>query len=217
MVTVVLSAHPFNEGDDDATRSEHGESDCEKCGHGYSLIVASGALGEVAYDVVMGWLDKQREKQAAKADDAFTQQLGEGEQIVETQLGVATTRNGDLYNGSMCLTNRRLIFIGKYATKMLVDEHPLDSTTGLTVATGKIIGTLGVKHGLKVEEYQCNAKALGAFVEKAKAQIVAGSPAPTPAGGSSVDELKKLAELHAQGILNDDEFASAKQRIIDSM
>lgn len=165
----------------------------------------------------MGWLDKQREKQTAKADDAFAQQLSEGEQIVETQLGVATTRDGNLYNGSMCLTSRRLIFIGKYATKTLVDEHPLDSTTGLTVTTGKIVGTLGVKHGLKVEEYQCNAKALAAFVERAKTQIAAGSPTSAPSGSSAAEELKKLADLHAQGILDADEFAKAKQRIIDGM
>lgn len=164
-----------------------------------------------------GFLERQGEKQAAKANDAFTQQLGVGEEILEVQIGVSTKRGDQLFNGSMCLTNRRLIFIGKYATKTLVDEHPLDSATGLTLATGKIVGTLGVKYGLKVEEYQCNAKVLASFVEKVKAQAVAGDSVPSPSGDSAVEELKKLADLHAQGILDDDEFAEAKQRIIDSM
>ena len=153
-----------------------------------------------------GFLERQGEKQAAKANDAFTQQLGAGEEILEVQIGVSTKRGDQLFNGSMCLTNRRLIFIGKYATKTLVDEHPLDSATGLTLATGKIVGTLGVKYGL-----------LASFVEKVKAQVVAGDSVPSPSGDSAVEELKKLADLHAQGILNEDEFASAKQRIIDSM
>lgn len=39
------------------------------------------------------------------------------------------------------------------------------------------------------------------------------APAP-PAGGSDVDELKELAELHAQGILTDEEFAAKKAQIL---
>ena len=72
-----------------------------------------------------------------------------------------------------------------------------------------------MKHGLAVETYGCNAKALAEFVEKAQAQIVAGSSAPAESSGALADELKKLADLHAQGILDDQEFAKAKQRIID--
>ena len=44
-----------------------------------------------------------------------------------------------------------------------------------------------------------------------------GSPAPAadPAGGSSMaDQLGKLADLHQQGILTDDEFAAAKAKLL---
>jgi hypothetical protein len=168
----------------------------------------------------MGWLDKQRDKQSAKALEKFEAQLGSGEQILDVQLGVNTDRNGDTFLGELCLTDRRLMFIGKHLTSTMVDEHPLDSTTGLTVTTGKIVGSLAVKHGLKSESYSCNGKALAEFVEKVKAQIALVGEAPVSAGSSgrsSTDELKKLADLHSQGILNDDEFTAAKQRIIDSM
>ena len=39
-------------------------------------------------------------------------------------------------------------------------------------------------------------------------------PAPAPAGGGEVDELKQIADLHAQGILTDEEFAAKKAQIL---
>ncbi len=39
------------------------------------------------------------------------------------------------------------------------------------------------------------------------------SPAPT-SGGSETDEIERLAELHADGSLTDEEFAAAKARIL---
>jgi hypothetical protein len=39
--------------------------------------------------------------------------------------------------------------------------------------------------------------------------------APAPSGmDSTIDQLKKLGELHDQGILTDEEFAAQKQRIL---
>ena len=45
----------------------------------------------------------------------------------------------------------------------------------------------------------------------------AAAPEPEAAGGLSIDamdQLKKLAELHASGILTDEEFAAQKARIL---
>lgn len=39
-------------------------------------------------------------------------------------------------------------------------------------------------------------------------------PAPAPAEASEVDELKQIADLHAQGILTDEEFAAKKAQIL---
>jgi hypothetical protein len=40
------------------------------------------------------------------------------------------------------------------------------------------------------------------------------APAPAPAGSGEVDELKQIADLHAQGILTDEEFAAKKAQIL---
>jgi len=40
------------------------------------------------------------------------------------------------------------------------------------------------------------------------------APAPVPAAPSAADELEHLAQLHASGVLTDDEFAAAKAKAI---
>ena len=54
--------------------------------------------------------------------------------------------------------------------------------------------------------------------EQQMAQQPAPAPAPAPAaapaGGGEVDELKQIADLHAQGILTDEEFAAKQAQIL---
>src|SRR5262249_45142794 len=46
-------------------------------------------------------------------------------------------------------------------------------------------------------------------------QQYAPPPEAAPAAGSSVaDQLQQIATLHQQGVLNDDEFAAAKAKIL---
>ena len=54
--------------------------------------------------------------------------------------------------------------------------------------------------------------------EQAYQQQVAPQPAPTPAppAADPLAQLKQLGELHAQGILTDDEFAAQKAKILNS-
>ena len=104
----------------------------------------------------------------------------------------------------------------------------------------------GVSHGAAERGADIRAQAMaavqsgdiGSFVERIKAQAVAGGfqvqgtpivissqttePAAAPeqaAAAAPVDvagELSKLADLHQQGVLTDDEFAAAKKKIIDA-
>lgn len=62
-----------------------------------------------------------------------------------------------------------------------------------------------------------------AAMDAAAAQAVANAqaaapaaPAPAPAGGGDdlMAKLSQLAQLHAQGILSDDEFAAAKAKLL---
>jgi hypothetical protein len=61
--------------------------------------------------------------------------------------------------------------------------------------------------------YQDGAAA--AQAQAAPPQYAAPAPEPAaPAGGGINDQLVQLANLHAQGILTDEEFAAAKQKVI---
>ena len=46
-------------------------------------------------------------------------------------------------------------------------------------------------------------------------QVQQQPPAPAPAGGADLtDQLNQLAQLHASGVLTDQEFADSKQKVI---
>jgi hypothetical protein len=45
-------------------------------------------------------------------------------------------------------------------------------------------------------------------------QQAQAQPAPAPAGSPMMDQLNQLAQMHAAGILDDAEFAAAKQRLL---
>ncbi len=40
------------------------------------------------------------------------------------------------------------------------------------------------------------------------------APAPAPAGNDLTSQLNQLAQLHASGVLSDEEFAAAKQKVL---
>jgi hypothetical protein len=50
--------------------------------------------------------------------------------------------------------------------------------------------------------------------EQEMAQQPAPEPAPAPAPAGDAAELQQLADLHAQGILTDEEFAAKKAQIL---
>jgi len=63
-------------------------------------------------------------------------------------------------------------------------------------------------------EAQQQAAAAQQQLQQQQAQP-APQAAPQPAGGTNVTaELQKLAELHQSGVLSDQEFAAAKQKLL---
>jgi hypothetical protein len=55
------------------------------------------------------------------------------------------------------------------------------------------------------------------WAQQEQEQAGAAAPAPAPAaptGASTIDQLKELAELKAQGILTDEEFAAQKAKLL---
>jgi hypothetical protein len=44
--------------------------------------------------------------------------------------------------------------------------------------------------------------------------VIAPAPAPSPAGNDLTPQLNQLAQLHASGVLSDEEFSAAKQKVL---
>ncbi len=58
---------------------------------------------------------------------------------------------------------------------------------------------------------------MDAAAAQAVAKAQAAPPAPAPAAGGGADmmtQLTQLSQLHAQGILSDEEFAAAKAKLL---
>jgi membrane protease subunit (stomatin/prohibitin family) len=76
----------------------------------------------------------------------------------------------------------------------------------------------GMKMGEQRAQQQAQAQAQQqAAVEQAKQEGAAqakAAPAAAPPSGGVDAELKKLADLHKQGILTDEEFAAAKKKLL---
>jgi Short C-terminal domain len=80
--------------------------------------------------------------------------------------------------------------------------------------TAAVVGTAAVVSGSVQHRQQQRYAAKDAEAQQqAMAQQPAAAP-PAPGGEDLTDELTKLAQLHQQGILTDEEFAAKKAQIL---
>lgn len=136
-------------------------------------------------------------------------------------------------NGLLVATNRRLIFINKgLVFGLKVEDFPYDKVSSIQYSTGLILGeitifTSGNKAIIKNIQ-KASAREFGEFVRNK----ISSSPvknvdnatenSPSPDNYSSVNDeilksLERLAVLKEKGILNNEEFAEQKLRILNKM
>ncbi len=63
-------------------------------------------------------------------------------------------------------------------------------------------------------QQQEQAAAMQAQAQQAAAAAAASAPAPAPAAADPMAQLQQLATMRQQGLLTDEEFASAKAKIL---
>jgi len=89
----------------------------------------------------------------------------------------------------------------------------------MAATTAVVAGTAGAVRHHQQQKYQTEAEAQ-AYEQQQAAQAYAPPPqtyAPEPAAAPvdpTTAQLQKLAELHNQGILSDEEFAAAKAKAL---
>ena len=132
---------------------------------------------------------------------------------------VATDGFRDGKQAILTVTERRILvisreFIGWDGASQTID---LDKISSISEKTGFALGSIRISTSndeIELEKVATNeAKAVVSAARRAIKQLSEPSTTET-ASGVAVDDLTKLAELHAAGVLTDEEFASAKAKAL---
>lgn len=94
----------------------------------------------------------------------------------------------------------------------------LDKVSSISEKTGLNLGSIRISTSndeIEVKKVAtAEAKALVSAARSAINQISSAPTSPNTTSGVGVDDLKKLADLHAAGVLTDEEFAAAKAKAL---
>lgn len=145
--------------------------------------------------------------------------LWEGEIVERISSG---TYGGGM--GIIALTNQRLLFVKDGMMSKTTEDFPISKISSIQWSSGMLTGTITVfVSGNKAEI--ANADKVGGkeMVDVVRARIadLAESPAAAqqqpPAQLDVMGQLQKLGELHAAGILTDEEFATKKAELLSRL
>ena len=133
---------------------------------------------------------------------------------------MVTSGNVDDNLGIIVLTNLRVIIKDRKLMGSEMKEITPSSITSLS--TGKRMTGETVKMTVSGSDLEITALPQGRGTELANLlrQVMNGPTSPTPAAApvepvaDPIAQVEKLAELHAAGILNDDEFTQAKAKAL---
>jgi len=101
--------------------------------------------------------------------------------------------------------------------------RPVARVARVAVGTAVVAGTAGAVHHHQEQKYANQAadqqavqqQAYEQGVADAAAQQQAAAPAAAPASNDLNSQLMQLSQLHNSGVLSDEEFAQAKQKLLN--
>jgi hypothetical protein len=157
----------------------------------------------------------------SKGEDLIISMLQPGESIVASilasQCDPPTSKSGKVA-GCLAITNQRVMFAGRAIAKTVNRTIPLSQVSSLELSKGMMLSHVQLTLAGSYENFLVKYKEAEEFMITAQAELQKSrsqQPAMTsPSAGSTADELKKLADLHEQGILTAEEFADAKARLL---
>ena len=148
----------------------------------------------------------------------ITESLQPDEQVLDTIHGayIVSTTNSENTIGTLALTNKRLIFSGSIGFKREQHSSPLHLVTSVDLVKGAMLSHLQVTLAGSVAKYRVKYTDASAFLQATHVAVAAAQTAPVQQANapSAADELIKLADLHAKGVLTDEEFATAKAKAL---
>lgn len=146
--------------------------------------------------------------------DKVLDELVPGERII-----VATSGFYDDKPTILTVTDQRILIISDKIIGWDSESQTiaLDKVSSISEKTGFALGKIHISTSnaeIEIEKVATNeVKAVVAATRRAMASKPS-EKTPTPSPADSVGELKNLAELHAAGVLTDEEFSAAKARVL---
>jgi hypothetical protein len=157
-----------------------------------------------------------------KGEESIASLLQPGEVIrastFATQCDPPTAKAGKVA-GCLAVTNHRVIFAGKAITKTITRTIPLAQVSSLELSKGMMLSHVQVTLAGSFENFLVKYKEAQDFMTTAQATLqlarASSTGSSTVVAPSTAEELKKLADLHQQGILTAEEFSQAKARLLN--
>jgi hypothetical protein len=150
--------------------------------------------------------------------DRAKEVLQEGEQVLDVTTGmVEVHRMGSKTSrrGAVLVTDRRVILYTKKIGGYEMYDHVYGLLTAIDYKKGMMYGNLTLAaSGDRTHVSQVPKESVERVAKEIRARMAAAHEHGRPGAVSAADEIKKLAELHAAGILTDEEFAAKKKQLL---
>ncbi|HEX7168057.1 MAG TPA: PH domain-containing protein [Acidimicrobiales bacterium] len=167
----------------------------------------------------------------AKNLAAAQEHLAEGETVLKWMAGAYETKvmgNDSLRSGILLATDRRVVFYAKKLGGYDLEAFPYQNISSLESGksiTGHKVTFFASGNRVSMKHMGHDANEMAAFMtivrermeaSKAGAPTPAGPPtvAPVPPAGDVADQIRRLAELRAEGLLSDAEFQRKKEQLL---
>lgn len=130
--------------------------------------------------------------------------------------------------GLVALTTQRLLFLKDGHMSKTSEDFPFAKITSIQWSSGMLMGTITIFASGNKAEIKNVSKDAGKRMTDQVRQLISAPHAavnlqPVPvaaptvdAGDDMVSQIERLGQLHQQGILDDEEFAAAKAKLLGS-
>lgn len=152
--------------------------------------------------------------------DRAKEVLQEGEHVLDVttglvevhRMGAKTSRRG-----AILVTDRRVILYTKKIGGYEMYDHVYGLLTAIDYKKGMMYGNITLAaSGDRTHVSQVPKEAVERVAKEIRARMAAAHEhGRAGAGVSAADEIRKLAELRAAGILTDEEFEAKKKKLLD--
>lgn len=169
----------------------------------------------------MGWLVKSKlsEKKRQQLIDDAQQALLQGERILDVTGGMVTVHRfggNSGRRGTLVVTDQRVFLQTKRVGGYDVQDFAYGLLTSCNYSTGAGFSTIElVASGNKTRVTQIlkeEAARIGPLIRNQMA--LAQSPIPQQASDDPAEQLKKLNQLHDDGLLSEEEFQAKRTEIV---